>query len=173
MDDSSNLVLVQYGDAVRYRCFGLFLTGMDFSQISEQTGIDAKVLRKWSREQDWDSERETLRLQAKEVLREDAKFDVVGTQAKHLKNSRRLQDLVEQDLELFADHEGAHFRNIEELTKVLKTAIDIERSAIIGTVEEDFVIKLLQVIKDCVPDMETRQRLSDGIRHLLSSRSPQ
>lgn len=160
----------EIGEAVKLRCFGLYLTGMSPQQIEGDVGVPARIVRLWAKHEDWDAERETARLRSKEILRDDAALEIVGTQARHLKLSRALQGIVEAELDKYiSEARTKPFRSWAELTQVLDRAITIERDALIGTVEEDLVLRIIQVIKDNVADDETKQKLAQGIKALLGS----
>jgi transposase-like protein len=163
----NEIVPSNFGEAFKLRCFAMYCGGATIEQIVEQTGVPKDIIKKWVKTEDWDAERETARLLAKEVVRDDVALDIVGTQAKHLQMSRRVQRIVSEAISQL-EEEGAPWKSVEEIAKVLKMAVEIERNAVIGSIEENFVLEIMTIIKEEIQDKEVLNRIIERLRAALA-----
>ena len=159
-----------YSDAVKHQCFILYCNGLTPKQIAENTGIATKDVNKWVWKEDWPSLRDDVQLRYKDILIEHSAIDILGTQAKHTRLARMLQQFAEEEMlkQLDERSPSRRFRNWNEVSQVLQAGINMEKQAVIGNIEEEFVLKLVNAIRRVDMPDEHKEKIIDAIKSVFN-----
>ena len=172
MTDQELVVVDENNEALKLRCYGLYLTGISAESIAGDVGLPSRLIRRWIREEDWNAERETIHILSKSHIRDEVAVDIVGTHAKQLQLARQIQNVVEDKLYKMAEDTVPQlkFRSWDELTRVLERSMALQNQALASTIEEDFVLKIIQAINEIELDHATKQKLAERIGRIFGER---
>ncbi len=170
MSDEFDLAITAVGKAVPLRCFSLYLLGKTIEEIAEETGISSRIIKGWEKTENWIEEKEKLGQEYRELVRQQTAIDTAEMKERHASTARQIQDFVQSELDRqVAENKIKPFRGWNEMTQVLERTVAIEREAMAGSVDQEFVARIIEIIKNNVDDPETRRKLADALKNLIAT----
>lgn len=173
----------KYTPDVREKAFNLFIEGKSAAEIRKECGIgDSQGVAKIRKQDNWEVKRKLINLQSTlsslqqvEDAGEEGKQSIPSTVRVGYEQlvTRRMEALstvrtIGDAAKMVIEAQTLKFRSLREAWDVFKEAISLEQRLSGATVEEMFILKVFEALRDEIEDKTLLSRVSDRLKLLVA-----